>query len=344
MDRSPATDHRVIRPGRLRRQAHVLPGLLLSGLVALAALLLNRAVPFASPLLVAILAGAIAVNVVDLPSSLRPGLAFAARTLLRAGVALLGLQLVLTDIAALGLGMIAEVVAIVAGGIGLTLLVGRWLGVGANQRLLIACGFSICGAAAVAAVDGVADVEEEEVATAVALVVLFGTLLIPVVPLGAGLLGLSQVQAGAWAGGSIQEVAQVVAAAGLVGGGALKVGVVVKLARVLLLAPVLALIAVRSRSRSGQARAAGRRPPLVPLFVAGFLAAAVVRTTGVLPAAALAGGKVLETALLTAAMFALGCGVHLASLRRVGGRPLLLATVSTLVVGVIALGGPLLAL
>lgn len=342
MDRSPATDHRVIRPGRLRRQAHVLPGLLLSGLVALAALLLNRAVPFASPLLVAILAGAIAVNVVDLPSSLRPGLAFAARTLLRAGVALLGLQLVLTDIAALGLGMIAEVVAIVAGGIGLTLLVGRWLGVGANQRLLIACGFSICGAAAVAAVDGVADVEEEEVATAVALVVLFGTLLIPVVPLGAGLLGLSQVQAGAWAGGSIQEVAQVVAAAGLVGGGALKVGVVVKLARVLLLAPVLALIAVRSRS--GQARAAGRRPPLVPLFVAGFLAAAVVRTTGVLPAAALAGGKVLETALLTAAMFALGCGVHLASLRRVGGRPLLLATVSTLVVGVIALGGPLLAL
>lgn len=330
----------------LRQPTVLLPGLVIAAAVTTGALVANHWVATASPLLIAVLAGTTLANSGHLPAAGLPGLAFAGRTLLRAGVALLGLQLVLTDILQLGAGMVGVVVAIVAGGILLTLAIGRRLGVPAGQRLLIACGFSICGAAAVAAVEGVADVEDEEVATSIALVVLFGTLMIPVIPLASRLLGFSAAQAGGWAGGSIHEVAQVVAAGGVIGGAALKVGVVVKLARVVLLAPVLAVVGLQSR----RSRATGgdepqlRQPPIVPVFVLAFVGFALVRTTGVLPAPVLDATRVLQTALLTAAMFALGCGVHLASLRRVGGRPLVLAVLSTLAVSTIALAGPLLAL
>jgi uncharacterized integral membrane protein (TIGR00698 family) len=305
-------------------------------------LTLSRLVPTVSPLLMAILLGAAAANLVSLPARLKPGLTFSAKRLLRVGVALLGLQLMFSDIASLGIGMIAVVVAIVVLGIGGTMFVGRLLGLDWKQRFLIACGFSICGAAAVAAVDGVIDAEEEEVLTAVALVVIFGTCMIPALPLLAHLLGLDERDAGLWAGGSIHEVAQVVAAGGAIGGSAIAAAVVVKLARVVMLAPVIAVVSARQRRISSSANGF-RRPPLIPLFVVGFLACATLRSVDVLPAGLLADAKVVQTALLTAAMFALGAGVKIATMRRVGVRPFVLACVSTVWVSGIALGGVLVA-
>ena len=82
-----------------------------------------------------------------------------------------------------------------------------------------------------------------------------------------------------------------------------------------------------------------KRPPLIPVFVLAFLACVVLRSTGVLPAAVLADAKLVQTALLTAAMFALGAGVHVATIRKVGARPFLLATVSTVWVATIAYVG-----
>ncbi|GFG50964.1 membrane protein [Mycolicibacterium agri] len=306
-----------------------------------AVLLLGRLLPMISPLLIAIVAGAVMANAWAVPERMKPGLTFSAKKLLRVGVALLGLQLVLGDVLALGAGMIAVVVAVVALGIAGTMFAGRLLGLGWAQRFLIACGFSICGAAAVAAVDGVVDAEEEEVLTAVALVVVFGTAMIGVVPVLASVAGLRDVQAGMWAGGSIHEVAQVVAAGGAIGGGALAVAVVVKLARVIMLAPVIAVVSARQRRLSRHADNVSR-PPLIPLFVVAFLACTALRTTGVLPENVLVTAHFTQTALLTAAMFALGAGVNIAALRRVGPRPLVLALVSTTWVATVALAGVLL--
>lgn len=320
----------------------IIPGLVLAGAAALVAMGVGSLVPVASPMLVAIVLGFAAVNLGWLPTSAKPGLAIASRRLLRIGVALLGVQLVLTDILALGAGMLLVIVAVVAIGIVATLGIGSLLGIGLKQRLLIACGFSICGAAAVAAVDGVIDPEERETATAVALVVVFGTLMIPAVPLLAGMFGLSGDEAGLWAGASIHEVAQVVAAGGAIGSSALALAVVVKLGRVLMLGPVVAVLGLVQR-RGGLDRPADvKRPPLVPLFIIGFIALAALRTTGVLPDIAVHGAKSAQTVLLAMAMFALGCGVHIKSLRTVGPRPLLLAALSTLVVATTALVGVLL--
>jgi uncharacterized integral membrane protein (TIGR00698 family) len=338
-----ATDEPTITPalGGLRAVAPLVPGLAVAAAATTAVMVLGRFLPTVSPLLIAIVLGAVLANIAALPARLRPGLTFSAKRLLRVGVGLLGLQLVFGDILSLGIGMIVVVIAIVGLGIAGTMLAGRLLGLDWKQRFLIACGFSICGAAAVAAVDGVVDAEEEEVLTAVALVVIFGTAMIPVIPLLSHVIGLSVEDSGLWAGGSIHEVAQVVAAGGAIGGGALAVAVVVKLARVVMLAPVIAVVSARQR-RLSQRSAGARRPPLFPLFVLVFLACAALRTTGVVPENALAAAKLAQTALLTAAMFALGAGVHFGGLRKVGIRPFLLALISTTWVASIALTGVLL--
>lgn len=330
------------QPSSMRKQkspkAGWLPGLAFALAAAVLALVVKQLVPSMSPLLVAILLGALLANVVVLPEVLQPGIALAGKRLLRIGIVFLGLQLSLRDILGLGAGMIAVVVAIVSVGILATLWVGRLMGMPPMQRLLIGCGFSICGAAAVAAIDGVVDAEEEDVAAAIALVVVFGTLMIPVAPFVGAMVGFDVHQRGLFVGGSIHEVAQVVAAGGIIGGGALATAVLVKLARVLMLAPVIAVIGWRQR-RDGSVPAGAEGPPLVPLFVLGFIAAALVRTTGTLPHQALDVASVLQNLLLSAAMFGLGCGVRFATLRKVGGKPVVLGAISTVLVGATAMTG-----
>jgi uncharacterized integral membrane protein (TIGR00698 family) len=326
-------------------KGHLWPGLALSFAGAGSAILVNQFVPGVSAMLIAILLGAVLANV-TVPSSpmmaiLQPGLAISSRRLLRLGVVLLGLQLVLGDIFALGWPIVVGVVAIVAGTMAITLLLGRLLKVGATQTLLIAGGFSICGAAAVAGIDGVlVKRKDAEAATAVALVVVFGTVMIALMPALASLFGLDARTAGIWTGASTHEVAQVVAAAGIIGPEALKVAVVVKLARVLMLAPVLAIISWRQRAESS---GESKRPPLVPLFVVGFITMVVLRSLGVVPLTVVDAAKVAQAWLLGAAMFALGTSVHWSVLRRAGKRPLLLAAAATVVVlligGAVALLG-----
>ncbi|MFQ6225761.1 YeiH family protein [Nocardia sp. NPDC002869] len=333
------------RMSRARRwSSEYLPGLILAAVVVAGIMLLTRRTSFLSPLLAAILVGAIAANIVDIPQRIRPGLQFCSKRLLRIGVALLGLQVTFTDILGLGPAILLLVFVIVAAGIAGTMLFGRLLGIGWTQRLLIACGFSICGAAAVAAVDGVVDADEEEVLTSVALVVVFGTMLIAIIPAASHALGLDEATSGVWAGAAVHEVAQVVAVGGALGGTALTIAVVVKLTRVVLLAPVLAAISWNIRRGQTDASSASvRKPPLVPLFVLAFLACAAVRSTGVIPSTALDVAREVQTVLLTAAMFALGTGVRLRALARVGARPLVLAAGSTLWVTILALAGALIA-
>ncbi|WP_182524830.1 YeiH family protein [Nocardioides dongkuii] len=309
-----------------------LPGLLLAAAGGAAAVLVHARVPLLGATLVAVVAG-LAVGAAGLPgASLRPGLRVASRQVLRVGVALLGLQLALDDVTALGWPVLAVAAGVVGLGILGTLALARLLGVDREQALLVACGFSICGAAAVAAVDGVRRSRDEDVAAAVSLVVVFGSAAMLGLPAAALLLGLDPVGAGAWAGASVHEVGQVVVAGGLLGGAALQVAVVVKLARVLLLAPVLAVVSWRTR-----ATGPGTRPPLVPAFVVAFAVLAAARSASVVPPVALEAASVVQSAALATAMFALGCSVDVRVLRRTA-RPLLgLAAGATALVTLVGL-------
>lgn len=342
-----ATSSRLFRRPVLSLRS-LAPGLILSIAAAGIAFVVNGLLPGVSPLVVGIVFGVLAANTIQLPKVMAPGIAFSAKRLLRLGIVFLGLKLALTDIVALGAPMLMVIVGIVAVGIFGTVLIGRMLRIPRGLTLLIACGFSICGAAAVASVAGTidpGDEAEEDTVVAVALVVLFGTLMIPAIPLLARVLGLSPEVSGMWAGGAIHEVAQVVAAGGLMGGVALSVAVVVKLGRVLLLAPIVLILGIRQRRLAYSAGvrkrhgSAVRLPPIVPLFVVGFLAMVLLRSFVSLPDVVLTSGDILQTVLLAAAMFALGCGVKLRTLAKVGLRPFVLAGLATVLVTAVAYAG-----
>lgn len=299
--------------------------------------------PGVSALLVAIGAGALWRNLLPVPETVAPGVDFSARHLLRAGIVLLGFQVPVAALVELGFGALGLAVAALAVTYAVTLFAGARLRVGYEQRVLIASGFSICGAAAVAATQDVVRGRREEVATALALVVAYGTLMIPLVPFLGDLLGLGEEELGVWIGAATHEVAQVVAAGGSVGATALAAAVAVKLTRVVLLAPVIAGVSAASRRRGGGAGGPGdRRAPHVPAFILGFLLALAVRATGVLPTEALDAFQAAQSVLLSAAMFALGLGIDVRALARVGLRPVLLGAIATVTILVVSLAGVLL--
>jgi uncharacterized integral membrane protein (TIGR00698 family) len=317
------------------KPARVAPGLGVAAAGGVLAIVLHLAVPLVSALLIAIALGVVFANTVGPRASLAPGLAVASRRVLRVGVALLGFQLVLRQVLELGWAVLGVVVLVVGGGIAVTVAIGSILEVPPARRLLIACGFSICGAAAVAAADGVTDSDEDDVAVALALVVAFGSAAMLVLPALAEATGMGVRAAGAWLGGGIHEVGQVVVAGGLVGAAALQVAVVVKLARVLMLAPVLTVLSWQRR-RSG-ALTSGRRPPLVPFFVVAFVALVALGSVLPVPDLLRAGVAQVQGFALATAMFALGCAIDVGSMRRLRSSELLLGLLSTVSVALLAL-------
>ncbi|MGN6034318.1 YeiH family protein [Brevibacterium casei] len=341
----------------MHRIVPLLPGLGLAALAAAIAWPVSALVPVVSPLLFAIVLGIVLGNAVPtLPATFRPGLDFAAKPLLRLGIVALGAQVVLGDILDLGWPVLVLAAVVVAVGIATSMLLARLTRVDGDLALLIGCGFGICGAAAVAGIESTMRAKKEDVAAAIGLVVLFGTAMIAVVPLTSSGLGLGEATAGMWAGASTHEVAQVVAIGGIIGPAALEVAVLVKLARVIMLAPTVAILELvmrrsEARVRTASAEAgdesavpapAGQRPPIVPLFVIGFLLMAGLRTVGLLPEMAETGLGIVQTVCLSMAMFALGRGVQWRALRSLGGGPIALATMTTIVVALVSLGGALL--
>ncbi|MFF4455695.1 YeiH family protein [Streptomyces goshikiensis] len=337
--------HQVARAPRVSRETSTSwPGLALATGGAVVAWSIHWLVPAVPMLTASVVLG---IAVAHLPrirtfvrGTARPGLSLAGRRLMRIGIVLLGLGLGLDQVLRLGWATVAMVVGVVAATFFGTLWLGRKLGLPGDQPLLIATGYSICGASAIGAVSEVSGSDEEDVASSVALVTLCGTLAIAVLPLLQGPLGLSDLAFGRWVGASVHDVGQVVATAQTAGPGALGEAVLVKLMRVALLAPLVAAVAfaVRARRR-GVRTASGRRPAPVPLFVAGFLAAAGLRATGVLPEAALEWAHTAQEALLAAALFGLGSAVHLPTLARTGGRAAVLGLGAWVVVAGVSYAG-----
>lgn len=325
--------------------ASALPGLAVVAAATAVSFGVSHVLPAVNPSTVAVVLGALVVNLGVHRPALHVGTHVASHRMLRTAVVLLGLQLGLQQLLHLGVGGAAVVVVTVATTFIGTQLLGRLLGVPPAQALLIATGFSICGASAVAAMEEVAGGDDDDTGIAVALVTLCGSLAILVLPALRGPLGLDPVAFGSWVGASVHDVGQTVATASRVPG-ALTSAVVVKLSRVILLAPLVAGVAVTQRRRTANATSSAadtasstRRPPLLPLFVVGFLTAIALASTGVLPASVLHLAKLAQEILLAAALFGLGTGIQLTVLRRTGGRALTLGLLSWLLVGVVAYTG-----
>lgn len=308
-----------------------LPGLGLALLGFAIAGLVHWLVP-AVPTLTACVVLGIVFTAIPWPTDFaRPGLAVAARRLLRLGIVLLGFRLSLTDIAGLGWLVLGLIVVIVVATFFLTYGLGRAFRLPGDEPLLIAAGFAICGASAIGAMAGVTRSKDAEQATPVALVTLCGTLAIALLPALQPVLGLGAEQFGMWTGASVHDVGQVVATAQVAGASALAIAVVVKLTRVALLAPLVAITGAVLRRE-------GERPPVVPLFLVGFLAAVVARTVLPLPDEFIAATEDVQLLLLGMALFGLGAAIRLGRLVRTGARPLAVAGLSWFAIAAMSLG------
>lgn len=304
-----------------------LPGVLLTAAIAALSFGLRELphVAILSPMILSIVLGMVLHNVVGTPAGAQAGVKFSLRQVLRFAIILLGLQLSAAQVAEVGARGVTVIAATLVATFAFTIWLGRAIGVDRKLAELIAAGTSICGASAVIATNTVTRAPDEDVAYAVACVTVFGSVAMLAYPLLPGLLHLDAHAFGLWAGASIHEIAQVVAAAFQDGPRSGEFGTIAKLSRVMMLAPVvitLGLIA-RQRSRQSGTRAGSASVPL-PWFVLGFIALVGLNSSVVIPAEARAVVVAITTFLLSMALAAMGLETDIRKLRAKGLRPLLL--------------------
>lgn len=329
----------------LRGLPPLLPGLLACAAAVAAALAVHALVPALPAMTVAVVLGLLAANLPGISAWTsgpgRAGLGFAGKHLMRSGIVVLGLKVSVVDVLGLGWPALLLITGVVLVSFAGTYGIGRLFRLPPTVSLLIATGFAICGASAIGAMAAVRRIRQQDTVLPVALVTLCGTLAIGVLPLLTGPLGLGPQLFGAWVGASVHDVGQVVATAQTAGAAALAVAVIVKLTRVLLLAPMVAVAGLHHRLRDDSG---GTMPPVVPLFVLGFVAMAALRSTGVLPAGVLEAAALLQDILLGMALFGLGSAVRVRELLRTGTRALLAALAAWLLIAALGLGAAVLML
>ena len=314
--------------GRLGRVLTVVPGLMLTAGIAAAAFGLHAlpGISLLSPMILSILIGIAFHNIVRTPALAKAGVVFSLRRILRLAIILLGLQLTAQQVIAVGGTGLAVIVTTLLSTFLFTSWAGRLLGVDAKLTQLIAAGTSICGASAVIATNTVTDGSDEDVAYAVACVTVFGSIAMFSYPMLVGVLHLDPHAYGLWAGSSIHEIAQVVAAAYQDGTQAGDSATIAKLTRVMMLAPVVLSLGLLVSRRGGQSSA---KVPM-PWFVIGFIALIIVNSLVSIPTGIKAPTAMVTTFGLSMALAAMGLETDIRKLWAEGIRPLLLGLVAFL--------------
>lgn len=259
------------------------------------------------------------------------GVDWSRSTLLRLGIILFGLKITFAQIMAVGWAGILIDVIMVTLVFTLSVQLGtRVFGLDRETATLIGAGSAICGAAAVMATEPLTRSPAHKVSVAVATVVVFGTIGMFFYPLVFPYLHVSQHEYGIYAGSTLHEVAQVVAAGKSVGDEAAATGVIEKMIRVMLLAPFLLILsttrAANGEPKGGQPHGASGKPKIViPWFAVLFLAMATVHSLHAIPAVIVKPLIAIDTGLLAMAMAALGLRTHVGAIRQAGVKPMLLA-------------------
>jgi uncharacterized integral membrane protein (TIGR00698 family) len=282
-----------------------------------------------SPLFFSMVLGIILGNAMDWKKG-KAAATFASRKCLRLGVVFLGFQISISKFIEVGpRGLIA--VALIVATVFLALrYLSKRIGLTDSLGTLIAGGFAICGATAIAAISSTRKSEERDVSYAVAIVTVCGTLSVFVIPVFATLIGLSDATAGAWIGAAVHDVGQVIATASLMGSEALDSAVIVKLTRVVLLIPLILFLARGSGGSSSMRKA-------TPTFVFAFVACALVVNALALPDSIINIGKESSKILLSIGLLGMGLSVKWAQIRALGARPLLFGLAAWIGCGAFAL-------
>lgn len=286
-----------------------------------------------SPLIIGIVLGMIYGNTLKsgMPEAWIPGIRFSAKKLLRLAIMLYGFRLTFQHIVAVGVSAIVVDLTVIAGTFALGFLVARLLGLDRELGALISCGSAICGAAAVLGMESVLNNKPHKTAIAVSTVVVFGTLAMFLYPVlfRNGCFDLTAEQWGLYAGATIHEVAHVVGAGNGMNESIAETAIIVKMIRVIFLAPVLLLsvFLLTFTHKKNSDGASGAMKITIPWFAFGFIAVIGFNSLHLLPTPVVAGINYIDTFLLTMAMSALGMETHLSEFKKAGFKPFLLALI-----------------
>lgn len=317
-----------------------LPGLALIATLVALAFAIHNLVNAISPLALCVGLGFIIANFLQWPEWAGAGTALASKRIMRIGVALLGAQVSLASLKVIGLKGAFTVLLVVSFTIFGIFFLSKAFGMTGELGLLIGVGFGVCGATAVAAIRPQTRATEEETSYAIALISLCGTLSIFILPFIGYQIGLDDHTFGAWAGAAVHDVGQVVATASLWSDEAVKSAIVIKLARVCLLAPIVLILAFRHRrylTSQGQKSNTKVKIAWIPLFVLGFIAVAIANNVAEIPTSLHDFLVQISKYFLGAGLVALGAGVRWKSIKVIGFRPLVMGIMAWVIVAGVGL-------
>ena len=338
-----------------RRHRSILPGLALCLVVTVASYALaagERALigkAWLEALVLAILVGTCVRSLWTPAAKFHAGITFSAKYLLEIAVVLLGASVSGATILSAGPGLLIGIAGVVVIAILLSFGIGRLLGLPTRMALLVACGNSICGNSAIAAVAPVIGADSDDVAASIAFTAVLGVVVVLLLPLLGIILGMSGLAYGALAGLTVYAVPQVLAAASPLGALAIQTGTLVKLVRVLMLGPVCLVLSFVAPRLAPEIVPAGEvvagettrkhhgLTHFVPWFIIGFLILVVCRSLGFVPTAAIAPLSKVATLLTVISMAALGLGVDVRTVAKAGARVTAAVVLSLLGLGAISL-------
>jgi uncharacterized integral membrane protein (TIGR00698 family) len=313
---------------------HVVHGILFVALFACSAFYISQSDSMKylslSPLIVGIIIGMMYGNTLKkhMPEEWLPGIKFSSKKLLRLAIILYGFRLTFQNIMDVGFSAIMIDVIVIVLTMGIGILLGRLFKIDPEIALLTCTGSSICGAAAVLGMESVLNNKPHKTAIAVSTVVIFGTIAMFLYPMlyRSGTLHFSGVQWGLYTGATIHEVAHVVGAGNAMSDTISGTAIIVKMIRVIFLAPVLLIFAFIVARRTRQTEGNTQRSKVsIPWFAFGFLAVIGFNSFNLLPVNAITVINYIDTFLLTMAMTALGMETRLKQFREAGVKPFLLA-------------------
>lgn len=314
----------LLQQWQTRGQA-LIPGLVASAVVAAAATFLSE--HYGAPVMLFALLLGMAMNFLSVEGPCKEGIEFGARQVLRWGVALLGFRITMDQVSALGWQPVLLVVVSVALTIAVSMVVAKLMGFQALFGLLSGGATAICGASAAMALAAAMPnhpLKERATLFTIIGVSTLSTVCMVLYPMLARLLGLDEVAAGVFIGGTIHDVAQVVGAGYSMSTKTGDVATLVKLMRVAMLLPVIVLAVLMSRKLNKDAPAGAERPPLLPWFAVAFAALVAMNSTGFVPHAVQEAGNSASRWFLVLAIAAIGMKTQLKQIAAVGIKPVLL--------------------
>ena len=302
----------------------ILPGLLVSIVVALVGIFIAKFIPKLGAGTISIFLGMFVGNLFLNQDIFQKGYKFSETNILSYSIVLLGATLSVNTLLELGIGgfifIILQMTITIIGAI----YIGKKLGFSQNLRFLMASGNAVCGSSAIAATAPVIDADDKEKGIAITIVNITGIVLMFILPIIARALFNSEtMQTGALIGGTLQSVGQVAASGAMVGEAVKDMAMIFKILRVVLLVVVVFIFGhLKNKTNEEiveeEVKEIEKKKVRIPWYVIGFFVTCALFSLKVIPVNVSHVCKTISNNLEIIALAAIGLRVNVKELLKQG--------------------------